>query len=160
MAYTTIWYDSMNSVNVHGHLPSITLLPRPRMTHYQYLPRGWLLPMKMCASWLGVHPMARCILAMTGHTSLPNEYASVIAVRGHFYWPTSLMEYLCYILSLWHFLQLSVTFCDQLCHGLRHVLYHCIFTIFLLLSLFFYIYNLALILAEVLSYSFRTSVRG
>ena len=33
----------------------------------------------MHASWLGVHPMARHILAMTGHTSLPNEYASVTA---------------------------------------------------------------------------------
>ena len=35
--------------------------------------------MKMHASWLGVHTMARRILAMTGHTSLPDEYASVTA---------------------------------------------------------------------------------
>ena len=49
---------------------------------------------------------------------------------------------------------ISVTFHDKLCHGLRHILYH---SIVLPLSLFFYIYNLTLILAEVLSYSFRTS---
>ena len=49
---------------------------------------------------------------------------------------------------------LYVTFHDKLHHGLRHVLYH---SIVLPLSLFFYIYNLTLVLAEVLSYSFRTS---
>ena len=53
---------------------------------------------------------------------------------------------------------LSVTLCDYLRdylhHGLRHVLYY---SIVLLLSLFSYLYNLTLILAEVLSYSFRTS---
>ena len=43
---------------------------------------------------------------------------------------------------------------DELCHRLRHVLYY---SIVLPLSLFFYIFNLTLILAEVLSYSFRTS---
>ena len=55
---------------------------------------------------------------------------------------------------LCHSLSLSVTFHDKLRHRLRHVLYH---SIVLPLSLFFYIYNLTLILAEVLSYSFRTS---
>ena len=48
----------------------------------------------------------------------------------------------------------SVTLRHYLRHGLRHVLYY---PIVLLLSLFFYLYNLTLILAEVLSYSFRTS---
>ena len=47
---------------------------------------------------------------------------------------------------------ISMTFHDKLCHRLRHVIYH---SIVLLLSLFFYIYNLTLILAEVLSYSFK-----
>ena len=58
------------------------------------------------------------------------------------------------LLSLWLSMTISMTFHDKLCHGLRHVLYH---SIVLPLSLFFYIYNLTLILAEVLSYSVRTS---
>ena len=89
-------------------------------------------------------------------SSTPNSVSTLYIPPHHrqlyLFWMT---------VSLWHFpwpnLWLYVTFCDQLCHGLRHVLYHCIVTIVLLLSLFFYIYKLALILAEVLSYSFRTS---
>ena len=43
-------------------------------------------------------------------------------------------------------------------HGIRHISYHCVFHHCSPLPLFFYIYNLVLILAEVLSYSFRTSL--
>ena len=57
-----------------------------------------------------------------------------------------------------HSLWLSVTLCDYLRDYLRHRLMHVLYySIVLLLSLFFYLYNLTLILAEVLSYSFRTS---
>ena len=56
--------------------------------------------------------------------------------------------------SLWLSVTLRDYLRDYLRHGLRHVLYY---SIVLLLSLFFYLYNLTLILAEVLSYSFRTS---
>ena len=44
--YTTIWYDSMNSVNVHGHWPRTTSLPM--------IIHCWWLFMH-CCQWLFIH---------------------------------------------------------------------------------------------------------
>jgi len=72
--HCTIWYDSMNSVNVHGlALHRCRGLKWPAADTYQFI-----------AQWVCIHPCRwQCILAMTPHASLPMTAHASLPMTGH-----------------------------------------------------------------------------